>query len=221
MADKWSDAGTFNPMIDCAYIRNGGDNGVAENFKVTITATPSTGIKTSTSITNTVTTSTSISNQGLGKDTTAPIYTNNTIKFSNNEGQTSSKPIYTDLSKFGTKNDDPIYIGVGDKGHGTAVGKPIYTYLSNIGTENTKPIYIRTSMPITEFTANIALQIYSWSNSMTTDGKQSIGNARRAAQDAFVRAEEFVKQLVREKYIVDIDKTNGLVVWRNDINKIM
>jgi hypothetical protein len=172
MADKWTSSGTFNPMIDCAYIRNGGNNGNAEDFKVKITTTALT-------------------------------------------------PLHTSLTGYGTQNDTPIHISVSNQGLGKDANKPIYTYLSNIGTENAKPIYVRTSMPITEFTANIALQIYSWSNSMTTDGKQSIGNARRAAQDAFVRAEEFVKQLMREKYIVNIDKTNGLVVWRTDINKIM
>lgn len=217
MADKWSDTGTFNPMIDCAYIRNGGDNGVAENFKVTITSTPSTGIKTSTSITNTVTTSTSISNV-----VNASTSITNTVDTSlTGKGTANNDPIYISVSSQGLGKDakNPIYTDLSYVG--TKTEKPIYTDLSNIGTKNDVPIYIRASMPITEFTANIALQIYSWSNSMTTDGKQSIGNARRAAQDAFVRAEEFVKQLVREKYIVDIDKTNGLVVWRTDINKIM
>jgi hypothetical protein len=133
-------------------------------------------------------------------------------------GNNAEKPIYTELSNIGTENNKPIHISVSNQGLGNNADKPIYTHISNIGTENAKPIYIRTSMPITEFTANIALQIYSWSNSMTTDGKQSIGNAKRAAQDAFVRAEEFVKQLMNEKYI---DIKNGLVVWRtsNDRKK--
>ena len=213
MADKWVATTGTTGTLNYSYIRNGGVGDEIENFKVEITTTPSTSItgtvNTSTSISNTVNTSTSITNT---------VNTSLTGK-----GTTNGEPIYTDLSKFGTASNTPIYIGVGSYGYGTATDKPIYTYLSNsnIGAKNDAPIYVRTSMPITEFTANIALQIYSWSNSMTTDGKQSIGNARRAAQDAFVRAEEFVKQLVRENYIVDIDETNGLVVWRTDINKIM
>ena len=191
MVDKWTSSGTFNSMIDCAYIRNGGENN-GEDFRVKITTTPLTPCYTS--ITNTVNTSLS----GKGAYAYTPIY----IGIGDyGYGTNISKPIYTDLSSYGTKTD-----------------KPIYTYLSNIGTTNATPIYVRTSMPITEFTANIALQIYSWSNSMTTDGKQSIGNAKRAAQDAFVRAEEFVKQLMNEKYI---NITNGLVVWKthNDNRK--
>lgn len=84
-----------------------------------------------------------------------------------------------------------------------------YTYILDVNTKN-NPLYIRTSTPITEFTANIALQIYSWSNSMSSDGKQTLGNARRAAQDSIIRAEEFIKQLLNEKYIT-VDK--GMVNW--------
>lgn len=186
MADNWTSSGAFNSMIDCAYIRNGGDNN-GEDFRVKITTSSS--IPLHTSITGTTNAYTFLSGKGTYAYT--PIYIGiGSYGF----GTAIGKPIYTDLSSYGT-----------------ATTKPIYTYLSNIGTKNETPIYVRTSMPITEFTANIALQIYSWSNSMTTDGKQSIGNAKRAAQDAFVRAEEFVKQLMRENYI---DIKNGLVVWR-------
>lgn len=88
-----------------------------------------------------------------------------------------------------------------------------YTYILDVNTKN-NPIYIRTATPITEFTANIALQIYSWSNSMSSNGKQSLGNAKRAAQNSIICAEEFIKQLLNEKYITVKD---GLVNWTTNI----
>lgn len=84
-----------------------------------------------------------------------------------------------------------------------------YTYILDVNTKN-NPIYISTSTPITEFTANIALQIYSWSNSMQGNGKQILGNTKRAAQDSIIRAKEFIKQLINENYITVSD---GLVNW--------
>lgn len=84
-----------------------------------------------------------------------------------------------------------------------------YTYILDVNTKN-NPIYISTSTPITEFAANIALQIYSWSNSMQGNGKQILGNTKRAAQDSIIRAKEFIKQLINENYITVSD---GLVNW--------
>ena len=84
-----------------------------------------------------------------------------------------------------------------------------YTYILDVNTKN-NPIYISTSTPITEFTANIALQIYSWSNSTQGNGKKILGNTKRAAQDSITRAKNFVKQLIDENYITVSD---GLVNW--------
>ena len=84
-----------------------------------------------------------------------------------------------------------------------------YTYILDVNTKN-NPIYISTSIPITEFAANIALQIYSWSNSMQGNGKQILGNTKRAAQDSITRAKEFIKQLINENYITVSD---GLINW--------
>ena len=84
-----------------------------------------------------------------------------------------------------------------------------YTYILDVNTKN-NPIYISTSTPITEFAANIALQIYSWSNSTQGNGKKILGNTKRAAQDSITRAKEFIKQLINENYITVSD---GLVNW--------
>ena len=88
-----------------------------------------------------------------------------------------------------------------------------YTYILDVNTKN-NPIYISTSTPITEFTANIALQIYSWSNSTQGNGKQILGSTKRAAQDSITRAKNFVKQLIDENYITVSD---GLVNWTTNI----
>lgn len=84
-----------------------------------------------------------------------------------------------------------------------------YTYILDVNTKN-NPIYVSTSTPITEFTANIALQIYSWSNSTQGNSKKILGNTKRAAQDSITRAKDFVKQLINENYITVSD---GLVNW--------
>ena len=49
---------------------------------------------------------------------------------------------------------------------------------------------------------------------MSSNGKQSLGNAKRAAQNSIICAEEFIKQLLNEKYITVKD---GLVNWTTNI----